>query len=324
MQLEYTNHFQVKKLNELHTKVFKFYDKYGESVKSINKIQFLIISLAKKQGYFVGLSELLKKSRRIGNRHETYRIVDEMSDKKTIKASLHYLPAYEEIPAHCHPGMINIIYVVTGSLLIEQSSLDKQAKGCSTKLTSGKVCIGLKNIRNIHQIKTTTQPCVFLSIRLKKRNPLFITPIATPIAAPRNPLKLLLLFISGLFVWTPGFVSDFMKAANDPENPSYHLNSNQTISETTIQKMVKYANRLREGINQEKDSYQAAQIYLKAANYGNAEAQYWIGVMYLDGIGITDDSDEAFHWISRSADQDYPAAKKLLHVLLTVDEVLDC
>lgn len=46
--------------------------------------------------------------------------------------------------------------------------------------------------------------------------------------------------------------------------------------------------------------------------------------MYLDGSGITEDSDEALRWVAMSSDQNYPPAEKLLNHLLTREEIPDC
>ena len=73
-----------------------------------------------------------------------------------------------------------------------------------------------------------------------------------------------------------------------------------------------------------KDLYSAAQLYKQEANKGNAEAQYWLGIMYLEGSGITEDSDEALRWIAMSSDQNYQPAQKVLHYLLTMEEIPDC
>ena len=89
---------------------------------------------------------------------------------------------------------------------------------------------------------------------------------------------------------------------------------------TLVQQQLELANQLRAG----KDYYEAAQLYKNAALQGNAEAQYWLGVMCFDGLGITDDRDDAMHWLALSADQNYPPAKKLLHHILNTDDTSDC
>jgi TPR repeat protein len=88
--------------------------------------------------------------------------------------------------------------------------------------------------------------------------------------------------------------------------------------------MVKLANAIRTQSTTDEDHIEAVELYLKAAKQNHAEAQYWLSIMYLKGMGITEDDDKALHWVSAASDQNYPPAKELLHHLLTYDEALDC
>ena len=49
--------------------------------------------------------------------------------------------------------------------------------------------------------------------------------------------------------------------------------------------------------------------YNKVANQGNAEAQYRLGKMYLEGRGIRQDDKQAAHWFEKSAEKDHPQAQ---------------
>ena len=82
---------------------------------------------------------------------------------------------------------------------------------------------------------------------------------------------------------------------------------------------------LADANNTQTSGYDAdGQMSCQVARKGNAEAQYWLGVMALDGSGITEDYDEALHWIAISANQEYPPAQKLLRYLLATDDTSDC
>ncbi len=70
--------------------------------------------------------------------------------------------------------------------------------------------------------------------------------------------------------------------------------------------------------------YQAAQWYLKAARAGNVEAQYRVGLMYLDGLGVTEDGYAGFDWISRAAMHGHPDAKQVFEYLLENPRPLEC
>ena len=51
---------------------------------------------------------------------------------------------------------------------------------------------------------------------------------------------------------------------------------------------------------------------LQAAEQGNAAAQYNLGVMYLNGLGVRQDEAEAFRWFRQAADQGYAQAQNNL------------
>ena len=57
---------------------------------------------------------------------------------------------------------------------------------------------------------------------------------------------------------------------------------------------------------------QAALWYRRAAEAGDAGAQYCLGMCYYGGLGVRLDEAEAFKWISRAAEQDEPDAQKML------------
>lgn len=52
-----------------------------------------------------------------------------------------------------------------------------------------------------------------------------------------------------------------------------------------------------------KNYTEAAEWYRKAAEQGNAEAQYSLGDCYMAGIGVTKDATEAVKWFHKAAEQ---------------------
>ena len=61
---------------------------------------------------------------------------------------------------------------------------------------------------------------------------------------------------------------------------------------------------------------------LPLAKEGNASAQYNVGTMYYEGLGVYDNFDEAFIWFRRSADQGYARAQSRLgYIYADGDEV---
>ena len=53
----------------------------------------------------------------------------------------------------------------------------------------------------------------------------------------------------------------------------------------------------------------------KAANQGQVEAQYNLGVMYSEGLGVRQDYQKAFEWYVKAANQNYPLAQNDLGTL---------
>jgi len=69
-----------------------------------------------------------------------------------------------------------------------------------------------------------------------------------------------------------------------------------------------------EGI--EKNHTQAAHWYRKAAEQGHSNAQSELGFLYKCGKGVPKDDKEALYWFEKSANQGNPIAKEL-HSLFT-------
>ena len=55
--------------------------------------------------------------------------------------------------------------------------------------------------------------------------------------------------------------------------------------------------------------------YQKAAQQGDAEAQFNLGVMYKNGDGVTQDYEKAVEWYQKAADQGYASAQFNLGVM---------
>ena len=63
------------------------------------------------------------------------------------------------------------------------------------------------------------------------------------------------------------------------------------------------------GSHQIADHVEAAKWYRMAAEQGHAEAQYHLGVMYLEGSGVPNDGAETVRWYRKAADQGNADAK---------------
>ena len=74
---------------------------------------------------------------------------------------------------------------------------------------------------------------------------------------------------------------------------------------------------LEEGIAAyERGDYETAHRgFLKAAEQGNAAAQYWLGWMYDKGYGVPENDSEAIRWYRKAAEQGLSAAQNRLGVM---------
>jgi hypothetical protein len=61
-----------------------------------------------------------------------------------------------------------------------------------------------------------------------------------------------------------------------------------------------------------------ASRYLRAAQSGDDEAQFYVGALYSAGIGVPRSDEEAFRWFSRAADQGHAHAMLILSGFYTV------
>jgi len=64
-----------------------------------------------------------------------------------------------------------------------------------------------------------------------------------------------------------------------------------------------------------RDLSEAVKWWLKAAEHGNADAQFYLGECYLRGAGVSKDDSEAAEWLHKAAAQGHPAAKNRLRKL---------
>jgi hypothetical protein len=61
-----------------------------------------------------------------------------------------------------------------------------------------------------------------------------------------------------------------------------------------------------------------ASRYLRAAQSGEDEAQFYLGALYSAGIGVPRSDEEAFRWFSRAADQGHSHAMLILSGLYAI------
>jgi hypothetical protein len=72
-----------------------------------------------------------------------------------------------------------------------------------------------------------------------------------------------------------------------------------------------------------KGTYKAAyKVFLELAKQGDARAQYNLGFMYYEGLGVSKDSKEAFKWFRLAAYQGYADAQFYLGMMYLEGEVV--
>ena len=74
------------------------------------------------------------------------------------------------------------------------------------------------------------------------------------------------------------------------------------------------------GLGVKEDHAEAAIWIRKAAEQGNSEAQYVIGKMYYNGWGVIEDRTEAIIWFRKAADQGHIRARVLRDKMLYKDK----
>jgi TPR repeat protein len=73
------------------------------------------------------------------------------------------------------------------------------------------------------------------------------------------------------------------------------------------------------------DEYLAFQYCEQAAKEGLVEAQFELGMMYLNGIGVmNEDEDMALEWLWKAADSGHQPAKEMFDFILNRDLSLGC
>ena len=68
------------------------------------------------------------------------------------------------------------------------------------------------------------------------------------------------------------------------------------------------------------DYESATGFFRKAAGCGHAGAQFYLGMMYVSGLGLPCNREEALLWLEKAAGQDHAGAKQELSALQSVKE----
>lgn len=63
------------------------------------------------------------------------------------------------------------------------------------------------------------------------------------------------------------------------------------------------------------DYESACGFFRKAAECGHAGAQFYLGMMCINGLGLLRNREDGMMWLGKAADQDHPEAKRELCIL---------
>ena len=82
-----------------------------------------------------------------------------------------------------------------------------------------------------------------------------------------------------------------------------------------------YSDSVKEGLTSyQKGHYQkAARAFSTPESQKNPDVQYRLGLMYLEGKGVKKNVTKAIDWLTRSAENDFPAAQYELFNLVKED-----
>jgi len=136
--------------------------------------------------------------------------------------------------------------------------------------------------------------------------------------------------VSGLLTATDNIAKKLFKSsgenADNPIDPiaqyklgvKYHDSDNYTEALKWYRKSAQQGNAEAQyamgfmylnGYGVSTDYYESAKWFRKSAEQGNAEAQYVIGLMYHIGEGVSENSNEAIKWYQKSAEQGHSKAQ---------------
>jgi hypothetical protein len=297
--------FRLEKLQKFHKHVLQIYAHKGESHDSIDTISQFSNHVCSQQNVITRLNSYDELP---CYQHRCIKLIDD----NNIKLALHLMPKGVKMPMHSHPEKFSIIYVVSGKLAIDNRSRFDLFSLKSSSLTkivnTGNSSVGLPILNNLHHIHAVSDTTVFLSLRMT----------ATKKSSSTYSKKAINSIVSTLLVSTLTSGVEVFANGNDSLRDQI-----QTTVQHTKQMTHKSVALLRESDNYD-DRCNATSWYHKSALQGNAESQYWLGIMFLDGSGITEDEDEALRWVSLAAKQGHKDAEKLLNHLLERIPEIEC
>lgn len=323
-------HIKKSGVNKLRSKTLKAYRKLGEtdnSIRVINDLAGQYFQDLKESRYYLTQHKNIVRQAVVSGEYQRISLVDEGS----IKLSMHVMPKGSQIQMHAHPDMFSVTLVDQGELKIRYDSWGRlhplKVSDPSLKFTlfrANQVSSGLPVKNNLHQIQAVSNVSVFFSLRIKALSGHHLLEqlfFKKKLVASGFFMGVLMPFISLIGATSSAAfcgnerIKDYSEMVLSSEKEQIHI-------EKALQNH-REAKKLRQS-NHYDNQVEAFTYYSKEALRGDAYSQYWLGVMYLEGRGITEDGTMALEWVSKAAKQNYPPAEKLLAHLLATDFDMEC
>jgi len=307
----------------LAEKVHDLYQKIKSSTCFIQRSQNVIQGIKKNKGY---------------HWHSLYQ-------GNQCRAGLLYLIPNRQIPLHDHPNNIGASMVLSGSPIITQEQTLIGTKNRlrqfsylrlkHKKLIPWDITYVFPSKKNVHGFASRHSPSLLFNIMFFKQSRYRRRFIPIPIKnKSNNQRKILSKKVMGWLVTLNLIFTSTIFASCNQE-----ILKNNWQAEASKEKLelLKQCSKLENGMAQfllaelyysgiaiKQDMHKAYYWYLKAAKNGHVKAQYQVGMMLLDGKGVTEDSFDGLEWIFTSSQGGNSEATEVLNYILDNPEPLEC
>ena len=297
----------------------------------------------------ISLSTFFKQKSRINsdtiNVSKGYNWLPIYNDEK-CRAGLLYIPPNSRMPMHDHKESIGIAHVLKGNPVISQAHLSENKSDSlgifepnqviEHVLKPGDSNFVFPQKNNIHGFYTNHLPCLLFNIVFfqKKHQHNFYQPTGVVQAKSKNSDRLTLMkkclsysFIINLSLTNLAMGTcdkELLNNKSQIETSTNQLNSLIKCSKsgnTLAQFKLAMLYAAESKIKNLNDAYY---WNLQAAKNGHVEAQYYVGLMLLDGIGVTQDSFEAIEWLFKSSQAGHIKASETFTYIMENPEPLEC
>lgn len=134
--------------------------------------------------------------------------------------------------------------------------------------------------------------------------------------SPKTKKKLTDIFFFAITSTQSDYHPVYIGSSTDIGSKKGFIETYLKISENNPKAMRDIAYYYFAGIDVEKNSNEAIRWWTLAAEKGDSDAQYMVGICYAEGYGVEKDLDEAIKWLELAMDQGDDDATKYLDELL--------